>query len=143
MDRCREQGMTINSHADKENGMTAPLVEMKVETKKKSIRNKRAEFHILKEKRGSSAWWNGVERLFACLKYTRNFISLSLGESCTTHHDYGTHGKCSVNESKNWGKKFEAQSTTTFIPIRHFGMIGVVVRLADGCIGNVHNAAIR
>jgi hypothetical protein len=31
-----------------------------------------ADFHIVKEKkRGSSALWNGVERLFACLKYTR------------------------------------------------------------------------
>jgi hypothetical protein len=36
MNRCREQGMTIKSHADKENGMTAALVEMKVETKNQS-----------------------------------------------------------------------------------------------------------
>jgi hypothetical protein len=68
--------MTIKSHADKENGMTAALVEMKVETKNPS-ENKSRVPHCERKKRGSSAWWNGVERLFACLKYTRNFISLS------------------------------------------------------------------
>lgn len=58
----------------------------------------------MKEKRGPSTWWNGVERtrrLFACLKYTRNFISLV----SYTLHDYGTHGEIydgkSGREKKN------------------------------------------
>lgn len=137
MNRCREQSMTIKSHADKENGMTAALVEMKVETKNPS-ENKSRVPHCERKKRGSSAWWNGVERLFACLKYTRNFISLSWNHIQNTsrlRHTWEMYD----STKQNWGKKFEAQSTTTFMPIKYFGMIGVVVWLADRCIGNVQN----
>jgi hypothetical protein len=130
--------MTIKSHADKENGMTAALVEMKVETKNPS-ENKSRVPHCERKKRGSSAWWNGVERLFACLKYTRNFISLSGNHIQNTSRLRHTYGKCTIERNKNWGKKFEAQSTTTFMPIKYFGMIFVVVWLADRCIGNVQN----
>jgi hypothetical protein len=90
--------MTIKSHADKENGMTAALVEMKAETKNPS-ENKSRVPHCERKKRGSSAWWNGVERLFACLKYTRNFISLSgnhIQHITTTAH----MGNVRLNETK-------------------------------------------
>jgi hypothetical protein len=72
-----------------------------VETKKNPSKNKSRVPHFEKKKKTRgiiSNGWNDVERLFACLKYTRNFISFRV--SCT-HHDYGTQmGKCTMSKTQ-------------------------------------------
>ena len=115
----------------KENGMTAALVEMKVE--KKSIRKQEPSSTFWKKKVGhqhGGMVWN------AYLLVLNTHAIFSLNTSRLRH----------TWEMYNWTKqkfgknKFEAQSTTTFMPIKYLGMIGVVVWLADRCIGNVQNA---
>jgi hypothetical protein len=118
--------------------MTAALVEMKVETKNPS-ENKSRVPHCERKNGGHQQRGGMVWNAYLLVLNTHALLFLSQGIIQNTSRLRHTYGKCTIERNKNWGKKFEAQSTTTFMPIKYFGMIFVVVWLADRCIGNVQN----